>query len=261
VGFCDCHCHLDDPSFDGERPQLLSRCLRAGVTTLVTVADPYEEESLAKTLELDSAYAEIATMVAAHPHRAAQYSPQVERRIFHFVSRTSPLGIGEAGLDFHYHYSPPDDQRRVFRRQLAIASELRLPVAIHSREAEKEILDILVEVGFRQPVIFHCFTGDMDAAREIVSRGYFISFSGIVTFKKAESLRRVAETVPLGQLLTETDSPYLAPEPHRGQTNNPGLVRIVAAALAQLRGIGLEELTAAVEANVGRLRQAARLAT
>jgi len=251
--WCDCHCHLDDASYDGEREQVIERCLQAGVSTLVTVADPYAEESMGKTLEMSAAHPEIRTVIAAHPHQASQYSPDVERRIFRFVEQASPVGIGETGLDFHYHFSPPEDQRRVLRRQLAIASELKLPVIIHSRQAEAEILDILQEERFAQPVVFHCYTGDMATAQEILRRGHTISISGIVTFKKADDLRRIVETIPLGQLLTETDSPYLSPEPFRGQTNTPVHVDRVVAAIAAVKMVDMETIAQAVKKNLSYL--------
>jgi TatD DNase family protein len=254
AGYIDFHCHLDDPGFALERDDLVARCRAAGFSRLVTVADAYDEASLDATAELLSRHDLVAATVGAHPHHAHGYAPQVEKRLLAFLDRQRVLALGEVGLDFHYDLSPRDRQEQVFRRQAAIAAERGLPLVIHSREAERRVLDILEQERFPGPVVFHCFTGDEHAAAEILDRGYSLSFSGIITFRKAEALRRVVAATPLERLLSETDSPYLAPEPERGRRNTPlGVVRVVER-IAAIKGIAEPEVLAQVAANLRRLQ-------
>lgn len=254
AGYIDFHCHLDDPSFAGERHDLVERCRAAGFRCLVTVADAYDEASLEATAELLARHDLVAATVGAHPHNAGGYSPQVERHLLAFLDRHRVLALGEVGLDFHYDLAPRDRQEEVFRRQAAIAAERRLPLVIHSREAERRVLDILEEERFPGPVVFHCFTGDAQAAAEILNRGYFLSFSGIVTFRNAEALRQVVAETPLERLLSETDSPYLAPEPERGRRNTPLAVARVVERIAAVKGVAEPEVLAQVAANLQRLQ-------
>lgn len=254
AGYIDCHCHLDDPGFAGERDDLVARCRAAGFSRLVTVADAYDEASLDATAGLLARHDLVAATAGAHPHNAGGYSPQVERRLVAFLDRHPVLALGEVGLDFHYDLAPRDRQEEAFRRQAAIAAERRLPLVIHSREAERRVLDILEQERFPGPVVFHCFTGDGESATEILGRGYFLSFSGIITFRRAEALRRVVAATPLERLLSETDSPYLAPEPERGRRNTPlGVVRVVER-IAAIKGVAVPEVRAQVAANLRRLQ-------
>lgn len=254
AGYIDCHCHLDDPGFAGERDDIVARCRAAGFSRLVTVADAYDEASLDATAELLARHDLVAAAAGAHPHNAGGYSPQVEKRLMAFLDRHPVLALGEVGLDFHYDLAPRDRQEEAFRRQAAIAAERGLPLVIHSREAERRVLDILEQERFPGPVVFHCFTGDEEAAREILGRGYSLSFSGIITFRKADALRRVVAATPLERLLSETDSPYLAPEPERGRRNTPlGVVRVVES-IAAIKGVAVPEVLAQVAANLRRLQ-------
>ena len=255
AGPIDFHCHLDDPCFDAQRWDLIDRCFASGFSLLVTVADAYEERSLAVTGEMLDYHGAIAAVAGAHPHGADGYTPEVERRLLRFLDARRVLALGEVGLDFHYDFSRRDNQERVFRRQAAIAAERRLPLVIHSRQAEARALRLLEEERFEPPFVFHCYTGDAEAAAEIVARGGSLSFSGIVTFRKAEALRQIVAATPLGNLLSETDSPYLAPEPERGKVNTPLAVRLVAEKLAGIKEIGAEELQEQVARNVQRLRR------
>ena len=249
--YLDFHCHLDDERYDGARERIVDGCVAAGFAKIVTVADAYAERSLRLTEELLAGSSLVACVVGAHPHKASAYTPAVERAIEGFAAKA--IGIGEAVLDFHYNFSPPEDQRRVFARQIAIAKELGKPLIVHSREAERDALALIDEGGFEGPVVFHCFTGDAGAAREIAARGWFVSVSGIVTFPKAGDVREIAGTFPAAQLLTETDAPYLAPVPFRGKTNTPAWVAYVADTVAALRGVTVEELNAQVGENFARL--------
>jgi len=254
TGPVDFHCHLDDPCFDADRRQIMDRCFAAGFAKLVTVADAYEERSLAQTLEMIAYHAGVDCTVGAHPHQADHYSAAIEKRILDFLIHARILAIGEVGLDFHYDLSARDKQVEAFCRQVAIASECRLPLVIHSRKAEREVLEILSREKFAQPVVFHCYTGDRAAAAEIIARGYFLSFSGIITFKKAAELREIVASTPLEQMLSETDSPYLSPEPDRGKTNTPLSVVRVVEKIAEIKNIAVNDLQARIIQNVRRLR-------
>lgn len=255
AGYIDFHCHLDDPCFDGRRRRIVDECREAGFSRLVTVADAYDEASLEQTAELLAYHGVVAAAAGAHPHKADGYSPAVEKRLLAFLDRHSLLALGEVGLDFHYDLAARDRQQAVFRRQIAIAGERSLPLVIHSREAEGLVLRILEEERFAPPVVFHCFTGDAAAAAEIARRGYFLSFSGIITFKKAETLRAVVAATPLPQLLSETDSPYLAPEPERGRTNTPLAVVRVVERIAAIKGLEVQAVLDQVAENFRRLQR------
>jgi TatD DNase family protein len=253
MNFIDFHCHLDFKEFDGRREDIVRQCIDSGFSRLVTVADPYEEGSFQRTVEALQCDARVACMTAAHPHQADQYTPATEKNILSFIETNNAVGFGEAGLDFHYNLSTPDNQRKVFQRQIALAAELELPLIIHSRKAEAEVMSMLETARFHRPAVFHCYTGSLEDAEEIIKRGYYISISGIVTFKKAEFLRQIAKMVPLDRLFTETDSPYLAPVPHRGKTNTPLWVMLVAEKVAELKGIPVPELNRRVNENYLRV--------
>lgn len=256
MNYMDFHCHLDMKDFDshGEtathRETIIREFFAAGFSRLVTVADPYEPHSFVVTREILSYHKNIFCMAAAHPHNADQYTPAIEKSIIDFIAETRAVGVGEAGLDFHYNLSTPENQLKVFKRQIAIARELQLPLVIHSRTAEPLVLQTLEEEKFAQPVVFHCYTGSVADAREILARGYYISISGIVTFKKAVELRDVAAVVPPDRLFTETDSPYLSPVPFRGKNpNTPLRVQHVAEKVAEIKNLPVTEINNAVNSN------------
>ncbi len=251
--YIDFHCHLDYKEYDGIRQEMVAECFNSGFSSLVTVADPYEAGSYERTVETLGYNPNVYCMAAAHPHNADQYSPEIEKGIVSFIEANNAVGFGEAGLDFHYNLSTPDNQRRVFQRQIALADELELPLIIHSRSAEQEVLGMLEKAKFQRSVVFHCYTGSIEDAREILKRGYYISISGIVTFKKSDFLREIAAMVPLDRIFTETDSPYLSPVPFRGKTNRPLRVIQVAETVAQVKGIPVAQLNRAVNENFHRV--------
>jgi TatD DNase family protein len=255
AGHSDFHCHLDDPCFDGDRWRIIDQCFQAGFSRLITVADAFDGKSLERTAEILDYHVSIAACVGAHPHQADGYSPEIEKRLLSFLDRPRVFALGEVGLDFHYDFSRRENQEAVFRRQVAIARERSLPLVIHSRQAEGLVLKILDQEKFGLPVVFHCFTGDGAAAGEIVRRGCCLSFSGIITFKKADELRAVVEQTPLERIFSETDSPYLAPEPDRGKTNTPLAVMRVAEKIATIKKIDIQALLDQVEANFLRLQR------
>jgi TatD DNase family protein len=254
-GPSDFHCHLDDAAFDGRRQTIVADCAAAGFARLVTVADAYSPRSLELTAALAAEHPIIAVSAGAHPHQASDYSPTVEKRLVDFLAAGQVLALGEVGLDFHYDLSPRDRQLAAFRRQVAIAGEHGLPLVIHSRQAEAQVLKVLDEERFAGPVVFHCYTGSGADAAEIVQRGYFLSFSGIVTFRKADALRQVVAQTPLERLFSETDSPYLAPEPERGRTNTPLNVARVVERIAAIKGTTVAELQQRIAANYQGLRR------
>lgn len=250
---CDFHCHLDFKHYDGLRSQIVKECFDNQFSFLVTVADPYEEGSFERTNETLACDPRVYCMTGAHPHQADAYNPEIEKKILNFLDTNHAIGLGEAGLDYYYHLSTPENQRRIFKRQIALAKEMKLPLIIHSRQAEQEVLQLLTEAHFPFPVVFHCYTGNIEDAQKILELGYYISFSGIITFKKSEFLREIAKIVPLNRLFTETDSPYLAPEPYRGKTNSPFWVKHVAEKIAAIKNITVEEVNQAVNENFTRI--------
>ena len=244
--FVDSHAHIDGPEFDADREEVIQRARAAGVSTILNVGtgDPHSP-AFERAIELGKSHPSIYTAIGTHPHDARLYDDQAEERTRLLIQNGERVvAWGEIGLDFHYDNSPRDVQVAVFKRQLQAARELNLPVIIHTREAEAETIDILKTDydGANRRGVFHCFSGSEDLAKRALELGFMISFSGIVTFKKAEELRNIARQVPLDRLLIETDCPYLTPVPHRGKRNEPAYVVEVARCLEGLHGVEIEEL-------------------
>ena len=243
--FIDSHAHIDGPEFDSDRDEMLARAQAASVSVILNVGtgDPHSG-ALERAVELGKKHSFVYTAVGTHPHDARLYDDKAEKKIKDLVQGERVLAWGEIGLDFHYDNSPRDVQVEVFRRQLRAARECELPVVIHTREAEAETIEILRSDydGAKRRGVFHCFSGSSELARRAVELGFMISFSGIVTFKKADDLRKIASEVPLDQLLIETDCPYLTPVPYRGKRNEPAFVVEVARCLAGIHGVDVEEM-------------------
>jgi TatD DNase family protein len=255
--FVDSHAHIDGPEFDADRDEVIQRARDAGVTTILNVGtgDPHSG-ALERAVELAEKHAGVYTSVGTHPHDARLFDDKAEQRIASLARQSSHvIAWGEIGLDFHYDNSPREVQMNVFRRQLQLAREARLPVIIHTREAEDETIEILKSewAGAGIPGIMHCFSGSLALAQQAIELGFLISFSGIVTFKKADDLRNIATQVPLDRLLIETDCPFLAPVPFRGKRNEPAYVVEVARCLAELRGVSLEEIGRVTRDNFARV--------
>lgn len=253
MNFMDFHCHLDMEDFNGQRREIVDGCFSSGFSRIVTVADPYEKTSFEKTAEILTYHPHIFCMAGAHPHNADQYTVETEKNLLWFIDQHKPIALGEVGLDFHYNFSKPSNQLRVLKRQIALASGLKLPLVIHSRNAEKQVLKTLDEARFEYPVIFHCYTGGLAEAREILKRGYYISISGIVTFKNSGALREIVRQIPLHRIFCETDAPYLSPEPFRGKLNSPLRVQLVVEKIAEVKGISVPVLNNAVNHNFDTL--------
>jgi TatD DNase family protein len=249
----DSHCHIDMPQFDADRDAVVTRAREAGVTSMLIVGGVDEEGGHRRALKVAGELG-LPASAGIHPHEARLATEQAYDELRGLARDGRIVALGELGLDFHYDYSPRDVQRDVFRRQIRLAREVGLPVIVHTREADGETADILEEEGAEETGgVIHCFTGGEDLARRALALGFFISFSGIVAFPRAEVIQEVARTVPEERLLVETDSPFLAPPPHRGKRNEPAFVLDVARAVARLRGAPLEQVGRAAEANFRRL--------
>jgi TatD DNase family protein len=253
--FIDSHAHIDGHEFDNDRNDVIERAHSAGVSVILNVGtgDPHSD-AFDRAVELGRQNDSIYTAIGTHPHDARLYDDAAEQKIKNLINNDHVIAWGEIGLDFHYDNSPRDVQLEVFKRQLRAARECNLPVVIHTREAEAETIEILQSEyhDARRRGVFHCFSGSMDLARRAIEIGFMISFSGIVTFKKAEELREVAKQVPLDRLLIETDCPYLTPIPYRGKRNEPAYVVEVARTLATLHGVELEEMGRITTENFNR---------
>ena len=253
--FIDSHAHIDGTEFDADREDVIERAHAAGISLILNVGtgDPHSG-AFERAVELGKTHESVFTAIGTHPHDARLYDDAAEEKIKNLINNEHVIAWGEIGLDFHYDNSPRDVQIEVFKRQLRAARECDLPAVIHTREAEAETIEILQSEynGARRRGVFHCFSGSMELANRALEIGFMISFSGIVTFKKAEDLRDVAKQVPLDRLLIETDCPYLTPIPYRGQRNEPAYVVEVARTLAGLHGIELEELARITSENFKR---------
>jgi TatD DNase family protein len=245
----DSHAHLDLPEFDADREAVLERARAAGVRTILCPIDIASPRSRDLVLDLAARDAGIRAAAGLHPHEAKSWSEALADGISGLAARGALTAVGEIGLDYHYNLSPPDIQRAIFRRQLDLAAELDLPVIIHSRGAGADIRAAVDAAGFRRGGILHCFTEDAAFAAAMVERGFWISYSGILTFPKAGTLRETVRTLPLGRLLVETDAPFLAPVPHRGRRAEPAHVRETAACLAGLLNLSSGEVEALLERN------------
>ena len=253
--FIDSHAHIDGHEFDQDRGEVIERAHAAGVSVILNVGtgDPHSD-AFERAVELGKSHESVYTAIGTHPHDARLYNDTAEEKIKTLINNEHVIAWGEIGLDFHYDNSPRDVQVEVFKRQLHAARECNLPVVIHTREAEPETIDILKSEydGAQRRGVFHCFSGSMDLAQRAIEIGFMISFSGIVTFKKADELRAVAKQVPLDRLLIETDCPYLTPIPYRGKRNEPAYVVEVARCLAGLHGVELEEMARITTENFKR---------
>jgi TatD DNase family protein len=253
--FIDSHAHIDGHEFDTDREGVIQRAQDAGVSTILNVGtgDPHSG-ALERAVELGKQHESVYTAIGTHPHDARLYDDAAEEKIKNLINSEHVIAWGEIGLDFHYDNSPRDVQIEVFKRQLRAARECDLPVVIHTREAEAETIDILQSEYKTAPRrgVFHCFSGSMELAQRALEIGFMISFSGIVTFKKAEELREIAKQVPLDRLLIETDCPYLTPIPYRGKRNEPAYVVEVARCLGGLHGLELEAVGRITSDNFNR---------
>jgi TatD DNase family protein len=239
----DSHCHLDFPELKTELDGVLSRAQSAGVGLMVTISTRVARFRDLK--EIVEAHDNVYCSIGTHPHNAAEEPDITVEELVDISQHPKVVAIGEAGLDYHYDHSPRDVQKRSFRTHIAAARQTGLPLVIHAREADADVARILEEETAKGafPFVLHCFTSGADLAHRGLALGGYISFSGVVTFKKADALRDIAMAVPYDRVLVETDAPYLAPEPFRGKTNEPSFVVKTAVRLAALRGVSEAEMT------------------
>lgn len=247
----DTHCHLNDPRFEDDLASAMERCITAGVKGVLVAG--YDIPSSARACALAEEHQLAWYAAGLHPHDAKTaleddgWLEKIRRLI---TEGTKAAAVGEIGLDFHYNFSPKDIQAEVFRQQLHLADELGLPVTVHSRAAEDRVMDVLCEVGVpASGAVLHSFTGTTGQARRAVEMGLYIGVTGMVTFKKSEELREALKVVPVERILLETDSPYLAPQPHRGKRNEPSFLPLIAQAAARMFGMDSQAFLAQVNAN------------
>jgi len=250
----DAHCHMDAGYFPEGAETVMSRARHVGVVGFVVVGVGRDLSAAHAAVELACAWPDqVCACVGIHPHDAATWTERAHEELSRIACRPEVAAVGEIGLDYHYDHSPRDTQRGVFSRLVGLARELRKPIVVHTRCAAEDTLSILEREGAREVGgIIHCFSEDRPFAARALDMGFDLSFSGIVTFKNARSVREVAAWAPLDRILVETDSPYLAPVPLRGKRCEPAYVAHTARCVAELRGIPLQELCAATLANTQR---------
>jgi TatD DNase family protein len=250
----DSHCHLADEAFAADLPAVVERARAAGVERTLAILEAGNRQEAEQAVRVQALWPETRFAVGVHPHIAHEYgdNPLQAREVVNAQIAKTPgtRAVGEIGLDYHYDHSPRDVQRDVFRCQVQLARELGLPLVVHTREADADTIAILTEEG-RGIVrgVLHCFTGTAALAHAAMDLGFYISVAGIVTFPKAGDLRATLQEIPIDRLLTETDSPFLAPVPHRGKRNEPAFVVEVVAMVSKLHGLDTDEAGRLTQAN------------
>jgi TatD DNase family protein len=248
----DTHAHLNDPDFAADLPAAVARAEEAGVRFIVNVG--YDLLSSRIAVKIAENYPGCYAAVGIHPHDAAKVIQETYTEIKKLAQATKVVAIGEIGLDYYRDLSPREIQQEVFREQISLAKELKLPIIIHDRDAHGDVLQIIKEEkAGENGGILHCFSGSWEMARQCMKLGFYISLAGPVTFKNAHRVQDLAKLIPLDSLLIETDCPYLTPEPYRGRRNEPAYVREVAKRIAELRRTTLEELAEKTSQNAKKL--------
>ncbi|MFY4777216.1 TatD family hydrolase [Metabacillus sp. RGM 3146] len=237
----DTHAHLNAVQYEDDLIEVINRAKEEGVEKIVVVG--FDRETIMRAMELIEQYEFIYAAIGWHPVDAIDMTDEDLNWIRELSSHPKVVAIGEMGLDYHWDKSPKDVQKEVFKKQIALAKEVKLPIIIHNRDATADVLEILQSEGAEEVGgIMHCFTGSIEIAMQCIDMNFYISLGGPVTFKNAKKPKEVAAEVPMERLLIETDCPYLTPHPFRGKRNEPGYVRYVAEEIAKLRGITVEEV-------------------
>ena len=250
--FIDTHAHLTDSEFENTKfDNEFFEAEGFRVSKCITVA--YDLDSLKKVANLANSYDNIYGELGIHPDDADDFGEEAVKIIREAVKSKKIVAIGEIGLDYYWDKSFVELQKEVFAKQIRLANELNLPIAVHDREAHKDTFDIIKSENKGSDVLFHCFSGSVEFMRECVKQGWYIALGGVVTFKNAVKMKDVAKEVPLEKLVLETDSPYLTPVPFRGKTNYPSYVKYVAEEIANLRAMPVEELIGITTENAERL--------
>jgi TatD DNase family protein len=260
MALIDTHCHINFDSYDVDRDALLQRARDVGVEAIINPA--VDMDSSHAGIALSKHYDMIYSAVGIHPNSTADFVPSMIDELRILPAQPKVVSIGEIGLDYYWDKSPKDKQRQAFEAQLALAQEVNLPVIIHDREAHQDVIDILTAwtngLGDDSPLkgrvgVLHSFSAPQEIAEQAVALGFYLGFTGPITFKKAEELRQIARTVPLDRVLIETDGPFLTPEPYRGKRNEPAYVYHVADRLASLHGMTTEQMGQMTTDNAKRL--------
>ncbi|WP_427337722.1 TatD family hydrolase [Caloranaerobacter sp. DY30410] len=248
----DSHAHLDDKRFDKDRDKIIKNLKDNDVSIVINPGA--DLASSVKAVALAEEYENIYAAVGIHPHDAKTMDEDTIEVLKSLLKKDKVIAVGEIGLDYHYDFSPRDIQKKWFREQIKLAKEFNLPIIVHDREAHKDVYDILKEEqdGTLRGVL-HCFSGSVEMAKEYIKMGFYISFAGPVTFKNAKTPKEVVKAIDINRILIETDSPYLTPHPHRGKRNEPLYVRYVAAMIAELKGMTIEEVARITAENTKRL--------
>lgn len=249
----DSHCHLDFPDFEGEHEDLIVRAREAGVTRMVTICTRIRkfDQVLAIAEKYDPVYCSVGT----HPHNAGEERGIPADEIIQLSNHPKVVAIGEAGLDYFYDKAPREAQAEGLRIHIEAARQTQLPLVIHSRDADDDMMAILAEEMGKGafPAVLHCFSSGRDLALKGIELGLYVSFSGILTFKRSEELRAIAADLPMDRLLVETDAPYLAPQPRRGKRNEPAYTAMTAEVLAEVKGVSRDEIARTTTDNFFRL--------
>jgi TatD DNase family protein len=254
----DTHCHLAGEEFAADLADVVARAQAAGLTEAICILASNDNDELARADVVRRTWDGVRFSIGIHPHAAGKYAGHVAASVAATAAaidaQPNTCAIGEIGLDYHYDFAPKDVQKDVFAGQVSLAVDRNLPVVIHSRDAMADTIDVLKSAGRGQVRgVIHCFTGTADEARMALDLGFYVSFAGILTFPKAQSLRDAAAIVPVDRLLVETDSPFLAPIPHRGKRNEPAWVMETLKVLAGIKGLPAAEAGEIVKANAARL--------
>ncbi len=254
MNLVDSHCHLDDAQFENDRAAVIARAQAAGVDYMLAIGTGNGPPDLAAALRLATEWPNVFATVGVHPNDASKIEARTFEDLEQLLTHPKVRAIGEIGLDYHWGV-PKETQLPVFLRQLAIASAIRMPIVIHTRDAWTDTLDILHREWAHNgiPCVMHCFTGDAAQARQCLDLGFYLAFGGVTTFPKSSDIREAARIVPLDRLLLETDAPYLAPVPHRGKRNEPAFVAYTARVIAECRAMPVEDLASATTRNFEKI--------
>ena len=245
----DSHCHLNFPDFKDDLDEVVADAKKAGISQMLSICTRLKE--FPEILSIVESYDDVFCTVGVHPHEAENHPDISAEQIIELTKHPKCIGIGETGLDYYYENSPKEIQKKSFLEHIKASQETGLPVIIHTRSADEDTIEFINNHDFT--AVLHCFSTDWAVAEAGLDNGLYISISGIVTFKKADELREIVKKIPLDRLLVETDAPYLAPTPHRGKRNEPAYTRITAEYIAELKGIGFEELAKATTENFYKL--------
>ena len=254
LNLIDSHAHLHSPEFTGDIREVLKRASESGVGYIIDIGSGDGMGDIDASLELSDRFPNIYSTIGIHPHSASIIEDDTYGRLKTLSQSPKVVAIGETGLDYHYLHSPEEDQKRGFRLHIALAKELSLPIILHVREAYRDAIDILKEEGVPEACgVVHCFSGGVEDAMEFIDMGFYISFTGVVTFPNAHRVREVVGRVPVERILIETDCPYLTPHPFRGRRNEPSYLHYIAERIAEIKGLSTEDIGRITRMNTERL--------